>query len=86
VLFTVNEVSRASSDESESRRKGPSVGVRVAVSGGAGALRAFVVAIVGPWWLILLFGWDIAALVSERRGAPWLIVVCGGDSHRLVLA
>jgi hypothetical protein len=52
-----------SSDESQSRRKGPSVGVRVAVSGGAGALSAFVVAIVGPWRLIPLFGWDIAALV-----------------------
>jgi uncharacterized membrane protein len=39
------------------------VGVRVAVSAGAGALGAFFVAIVGPWWLIPLFGWDIAALV-----------------------
>jgi uncharacterized membrane protein len=52
-----------SSDESQSRRKGPSVGVRVAVSAGAGGLSAFVVAIVGPWWLIPLFGWDMAALV-----------------------
>jgi uncharacterized membrane protein len=52
-----------SSEEGQSRRKGPSVGVRVAVSAGAGALSALVVAIVGPWWLIPLSGWDIAALV-----------------------
>jgi uncharacterized membrane protein len=39
------------------------VGVRVAVSAGAGALSALVVAIVGPWWLIPLSGWDIAALL-----------------------
>jgi uncharacterized membrane protein len=39
------------------------VGVRVAVSAGAGALSALVVAILGPWWLIPLSGWDIAALV-----------------------
>ena len=52
-----------SSDESQPRRKGPSVGVRFAVSAGAGALSALVVAIVGPWWLIPLSGWDIAALV-----------------------
>lgn len=52
-----------SSDESESRRKGPSVGVRFAVCAGAGALGGLVVAIVGPWWLIPLSGWDIAALL-----------------------
>src|SRR5664279_3336889 len=52
-----------SSDESQSRRQGPSVGVRVAVSLGAGALSALVVAIVGPWWLIPLSGWDIMALI-----------------------
>jgi uncharacterized membrane protein len=39
------------------------VGVRVAVSLGAGALGALVVAIVGPWWLVPLSGWDIAALI-----------------------
>ena len=39
------------------------MGVRVAVSLGAGALSALVVAIVGPWWLIPLSGWDIAALI-----------------------
>jgi uncharacterized membrane protein len=39
------------------------VGVRAAVCAGPGALGAFVVAIVGPWWLIPLSGWDIAALV-----------------------
>jgi uncharacterized membrane protein len=38
-------------------------GVRVAVSVGAGALSALVVAIVGPWWLIPLSGWDVAALL-----------------------
>lgn len=59
-----------SSDESQSRRKGPSVGVRVAVSAGAGALSALVVAIVGPWWLIPLSGWDIAALLF----VSWMIV------------
>lgn len=52
-----------SSDQNQSRRKGPSVGVRVAVSFGAGVLGGLVVAIVGPWWLIPLSGWDIAALV-----------------------
>jgi len=39
------------------------VGVRVAVSAGAGSLGALVVAIVGPWWLIPLSGWDLAALL-----------------------
>jgi uncharacterized membrane protein len=52
-----------SSDESQSRRNGPSVGERVVVSLGAGALGGLVVAIVGPWWLIPLSGWDIAALI-----------------------
>src|ERR1700733_9399044 len=52
-----------SSEESQSRRKGPSVGVRLGVSLGAGALSGLVVAIVGPWWLIPLSGWDIAALI-----------------------
>jgi uncharacterized membrane protein len=51
-----------SSAESHVRRRGPSVGVRVAVSLGAGVLSAIVVAIVGPWWLTPLSGWDIAAL------------------------
>lgn len=51
-----------SSDESQSRRN-PSVGVRVGVSAGAGALSGLVVAIVGPWWLIPLSGWDMAALL-----------------------
>lgn len=39
------------------------MGVRVVVSAGAGALSALIVAIVGPWWLIPLSGWDIGALV-----------------------
>lgn len=39
------------------------MGVRVAVSAGVGALSALVVAIVGPWWLIPLAGWDMGALV-----------------------
>jgi uncharacterized membrane protein len=50
-------------DESQSRRNGPSVGVRVVVCAGAGGLGGLVVAIVGAWWLIPLSGWDIAALV-----------------------
>lgn len=37
--------------------------MRVAISAGAGALSAAVVAIVGPWWLIPLSAWDIGALV-----------------------
>jgi uncharacterized membrane protein len=37
--------------------------VRVGVSAAAGALSALVVAVVGPWWLIPLSGWDIGALV-----------------------
>jgi uncharacterized membrane protein len=52
-----------SSDQSQSRRKGPSVGVRIAVSLGAGVVSGLVVAIVGPWWLIPLSGWDVAALI-----------------------
>ena len=51
------------SGESQSRRKGPSVGVRFGVSAGAGGFSGLVVAIVGPWWLIPLSGWDMAALV-----------------------
>jgi uncharacterized membrane protein len=39
------------------------VGVRVGVSAAAGALSALVVAVLGPWWLIPLSGWDMAALV-----------------------
>src|ERR1700727_1537846 len=52
-----------SSDGTQSRRKGPSVGVRLGDSLGAGALSGLVVAIVGPWWLIPLSGWDVAALL-----------------------
>jgi uncharacterized membrane protein len=54
---------RSPSSDQESRRKGPSVGVRVAVSLCSGVLSGLVVAIVGPWWLIPLSGWDIAALI-----------------------
>jgi hypothetical protein len=36
--------------------------VRIVCSLGAGALGGLVVATVGPWWLIPLSGWDIAAL------------------------
>jgi uncharacterized membrane protein len=52
-----------SSDESQSRRKGPSVGVRIGISLGAGVLSAGIVTVVGPWWLIPLSGWDMAALI-----------------------
>jgi uncharacterized membrane protein len=52
-----------SSEESEPRRRGPSVGVRVVLALGAGAVSALVVAIVGPWWLIPLSGWDVTALI-----------------------
>jgi uncharacterized membrane protein len=52
-----------SPDQSQSRRKGPSVGVRIAVSLGSGVLSGLVVAIVGPWWLIPLSGWDVAAMI-----------------------
>jgi anti-anti-sigma factor len=44
-------------------REGPSVGVRVVVSVGAGMLSALVVAVVGPWWLVPLSGWDVAAVI-----------------------
>src|ERR1700733_2536994 len=54
---------RSPTCESQTRRKGPSVGERVGVSLGAGAVSGLVVAIVGPWWLIPLSGWDIAALM-----------------------
>ncbi len=53
----------ASAVDTPSRSKGPSVGVRLGVSAGAGALSALVVAVVGPWWLIPLSGWDVGALV-----------------------
>ena len=39
------------------------MGVRIGVSAAAGALSALVVAVLGPWWLIPLSGWDMAALV-----------------------
>lgn len=39
------------------------MGVRVGVSAAAGALSALVVAVLGPWWLIPLSAWDMAALV-----------------------
>jgi uncharacterized membrane protein len=44
-------------------RRGPSATVRVGVSLGVGALSGLVVAILGPWWLVPLSVWDIAALV-----------------------
>lgn len=53
----------SSAVENPPRAAGLSVGVRVAISAGAGALSAVVVAIVGPWWLIPLSTWDIGALV-----------------------
>jgi uncharacterized membrane protein len=40
-----------------------SPGLRVAVAAAPGALAAFVVGIVGPWWLVPLTGWDITAAV-----------------------
>src|SRR5579863_1226878 len=52
-----------SSDQSHSRRKGPSVGVRVGISLGAGVLSGLIVAIVGTWWLIPVSAWDITALI-----------------------
>lgn len=52
-----------SSDQSHSRRKGASVGVRVGISLGAGALSGLIVAIVGTWWLIPVSAWDVAALI-----------------------
>jgi uncharacterized membrane protein len=51
-----------SAGETPARAKGPSAGVRIAVCAGAGSLIALVVAVVGPWWLVPLSGWDIAAL------------------------
>jgi uncharacterized membrane protein len=48
--------------QTPSRPKGPSVRARVGVSVGAGALSAILVAILGPWWLIPLAGWDVGAL------------------------
>src|SRR3981081_1503850 len=44
------------------RAQGRSAMVRVAISAAAGAICAFVVAIVGPWWLSPLSGWVIASL------------------------
>ncbi|HTA32817.1 MAG TPA: DUF1345 domain-containing protein [Solirubrobacteraceae bacterium] len=53
----------ASAVETPARSRGPSVGIRLGVSAGAGALSSLVVAIAGPWWLIPLSGWDVGALV-----------------------
>jgi uncharacterized membrane protein len=41
----------------------PTSRVRLAASGTAGAVGAIVVAVVGPWWLIALAAWTLAALV-----------------------
>jgi uncharacterized membrane protein len=41
----------------------PSSRIRLAASGVAGAVGAIVVAAVGPWWLIALAAWILAALV-----------------------
>jgi len=37
--------------------------MRVAAAVAAGVVAAGIVAIVGPWWLIPLSGWDVTALV-----------------------
>jgi uncharacterized membrane protein len=67
------------SDESQFRRRGPSVGVRLGISLGAGVLSALVVAIVGPWWLIPLSGWDVSALifVSWMWQSLWTLDAAG---------
>lgn len=59
----MSALSPSSTVENPPRPKGPSVGVRVGGSAAAGALSALVVAILGPWWLIPLSGWDMAALI-----------------------
>ncbi len=41
----------------------PSAGTRLSISGGAGALAAVVVVLVGPWWLAPLAAWLLAAAV-----------------------
>jgi uncharacterized membrane protein len=45
------------------RAEGPNARTRVAVAGAVGVIGALVVSIVGPWWLVPLTGWDIAAFV-----------------------
>jgi uncharacterized membrane protein len=42
---------------------GPSARTRVVVSASAAALGAIAVALVGPWWLVPLSGWDCGALL-----------------------
>ncbi len=37
--------------------------MRIARAAAVGAVAAIIVAIVGPWWLIPLAGWDLTALV-----------------------
>jgi hypothetical protein len=59
----MSALSPSSTVENPSPSEGPSVGVRVGVSAAAGALSTLVVAVLGPWWLIPLSGWDMAALV-----------------------
>jgi uncharacterized membrane protein len=58
----MSALSPASTISGLSPSLGPSAHVRVAISAGAGALCAIVVALVGPWWLIPLSGWDVGAL------------------------
>ncbi len=42
---------------------GPSSRIRLAASAAAGALAAIVVAAIGPWWLVPLAAWMLAAVV-----------------------
>jgi uncharacterized membrane protein len=58
------------------------VGVRVAVSAGAAALSALVVAALGPWWLIPLAGWDMGALVLVSWMWHSLWSLDGADTAR----
>ncbi len=52
---------------------GPTAGKRVALGTAAGVAGAVIVALLGPWWLIPLSGWDVAAafLLSWTWASLW---------------
>jgi uncharacterized membrane protein len=65
-------------------RTGPSATRRIAVAAAAGALGGVIVAIVGPWWLIPLAIWDLAAAVL--LGWTWRMLWPFGPAATAVAA
>ncbi len=59
------------------------VAVRVLICGAAGAVAAGVLAIVGPWWLIPLGGWAVAAFafLAWMWRSMWSLDAAGTAAH-----